>query len=112
MAERSPVPVLLVVDAPRFPPEIETAVYYVCAEALANVAKHARASAISVEITFDGPALVATVADDGIGGVDPAAGTGLTGLMDRVAALGGLLRVGPAASGGTLVTAEIPVIAG
>jgi signal transduction histidine kinase len=108
MAEHSPVPVRLMVDPTTFPPEIATAVYYVCAEALANATKHARASAVSVTVESGTQAVVVTVSDDGIGGADPTEGTGLAGLTDRVAALGGRLRVGPATGGGTVLTAEIP----
>lgn len=108
MATHSPVPVRLVVDASRFPPEVERAIYYVCAEALANAVKHARASVVSVKVDPRAGAVVVTVSDDGIGGADPAEGTGLAGLTDRVTALGGRLRLGPATGGGTLLTAEIP----
>ena len=79
-----------------------------CAEALSNITKHAGASLVSVTVGFEGRAVVVAVTDDGIGGADPAQGTGLAGLADRVAALGGRLRAGPAAGGGTLLTAEIP----
>ncbi len=105
----SSVPVELRVELSERPPEsVEVAVYYVVSESLANIAKHARAGAASVLVRVAGDRLTVEVRDDGVGGADAAAGSGLRGLDDRVAALGGRLRVGTPATGGTLVEAEIP----
>ena len=83
--------------------------YYVCAESLANTIKHARASRVSITVGSEEGAVVVAVSDDGIGVADPAMGTALAGLMYSVAALGGRLRIGLAAGGGTLLTAELPI---
>jgi signal transduction histidine kinase len=88
--------------------EVETAAYYVCSEALANVIKHARATAVQVNLHRVGECLVATIADDGCGGADPS-GSGLQGLADRVAASAGRLRVESPPGVGTTITATIPV---
>ena len=85
----------------------ETAAYYVCSEALANVDKHARASSVHIEVDALAGGLQLTISDDGRGGAD-AAGSGLQGLGDRVAALGGSLRVESAPGAGTTVTAILP----
>lgn len=111
LAERCPIPVRVRVDPARFAAEVETAVYYVCAEALANVAKHADASTVSIDIGTRSDLLVATVADDGIGGADAGIGTGLAGLADRVVALGGRLTVRSTVGQGTRIVARIPVSA-
>ena len=89
-----------------FPPAIEAAAYFVCSEALANIAKHARATRITLRAQERGGWLLVTVSDDGVGGADPA-GSGLAGLADRVEALGGSLRV--TSPGGTAVAAEFPL---
>ncbi len=107
LAERAPVPVRLAVDDDALPPPVATTVYFVVAEALANVAKHARATRVSVAISqSDGHALVA-VCDDGQGGAAMTPGSGLQGLDDRVSAAGGTLTLdsGPA---GTTLEACIP----
>jgi signal transduction histidine kinase len=105
LAERSPIPVELTGAAARLPEPVEAALYFVCSEALANAAKHASARRVRIEVR---PAGVA-VEDDGVGGADPAAGSGLRGLADRVDALGGSLRVTSPRGGGTRVEAELPV---
>ena len=106
---RSPVPTELVVEpGPRLPRPIEFAAYFVASEALANVAKYARASAVVVRLTRTSTAALVEIADDGIGGADPAAGSGLRGLADRVEAVGGRLAVSSPRGGGTVVTAELP----
>jgi signal transduction histidine kinase len=92
----------------RLPPEVELAAYFVTSEALANVAKYARASRASVRVSRRGGAAVIEIADDGIGGADEAAGSGLQGLADRVAALDGTLRILSPPGAGTVVTAELP----
>jgi signal transduction histidine kinase len=108
LAERSAVPVLLVgVSERRYPPAMETAAYFVVSEALTNAAKHARASEVVVSVD-DTHGLVVTIADDGIGGADPAAGSGLGGLVDRVASADGSLRVESVLGHGTRVVAEFP----
>ena len=100
LADRSPVPARLVAPVTGVSPEIDMAVYYVCAEALANVAKHLGRRRSSIEVGVGPHSLLVTVTDDGVGGADPAVGSGLAGLADRVAALGGTLRVrtGPVAA--------------
>jgi signal transduction histidine kinase len=106
---RSPVPVeLSVPDAP-LPEEIATAVYFVCAEALANVIKYAGASSVVVSVSAGAGRVRAVVDDDGVGGADPAGGTGLRGLADRLEVLGGSLRVKSPPGAGTRVTAELPL---
>jgi signal transduction histidine kinase len=85
--------------------------YFVAAEALANAARYAQASKIEVRIAPDGDTLVVEVRDDGVGGADPASGTGLMGLLDRLEVLGGALTVDSPAGGGTLVRATIPLSA-
>jgi len=80
-------------------------------EALANAAKHAHASEVRVTVDVDDRRAVVTVSDDGVGGADPSGGSGLIGLQDRVAALGGSLRVASEPGTGTVVTAQIPVAA-
>jgi len=90
----------------RWPPDIEAAAYFVVSEALANVVKHAHASRASVRVRA-AHSLVVEVFDNGGGGADPRRGSGLRGLSDRVAALGGLLEVESAS--GTLVRAAFPL---
>jgi len=108
-ARRAPVPAE-VTQAPeeRFSPDLEAAAYYVVSEALANTGKHAAATCARVSIGRSGRVLRVQVADDGAGGADPAAGSGLTGLADRVAALGGTLAVTSPPGAGTTITAELP----
>jgi signal transduction histidine kinase len=103
-----PAPVQLAVTADRLPPAVEGAVYFVCAEALTNIAKHAEAAQVSVVVRVDQGAVVAQIVDDGGGGADRN-GTGLRGLADRVEALGGELTVHDGARGGTEVVARIPL---
>ena len=87
---------------------VEAAAYYVVAEAITNVAKYAQASNVTVSIRrSNGPATV-VVTDDGVGGADPALGTGLRGLADRLEALDGRLEVDSPAARGTRISAEIP----
>jgi signal transduction histidine kinase len=108
VAARSLVPVQLSAPEERLPAPVEAAIYYVVSEALANVAKYAQATSVTVEIArTDGRAVVA-IADDGIGGADPDRGSGLRGLADRVAALDGRLHVDSGPSGGTRIHADIP----
>ena len=109
LAGRAPVPVS--VDAPdeRYPQPVEAAAYYVVSEALANVAKYAKASEAAVRIAAAGGTLVVEVADDGVGGADPVGGSGLSGLADRVAALDGTLKVDSPPGSGTRITARIPI---
>jgi signal transduction histidine kinase len=109
LAERAPVPVALDVRVERLPGELEAAVYFVCAEGLANVAKYASASSARLEVASREGRVTAVVADDGIGGADMARGTGLQGLADRVEALGGTLSVSSPPGGGTRLAADIPL---
>jgi signal transduction histidine kinase len=92
----------------RLPEQVEAGAYYVVAEALANVAKHAGASQAAVELSAVNGVLVLSVRDDGVGGADPSRGSGLRGLVDRVQALGGTLEVESPPGGGTVLRAEIP----
>jgi signal transduction histidine kinase len=107
LSERSPIPVAVTGDVPRLTAPVEAALYFVCSEALANAAKHARASRISVEVRQDTDRVVVAILDDGAGGASPERGSGLRGLADRVQALGGQLRVESPPGAGTRVSAEI-----
>jgi signal transduction histidine kinase len=105
----APVPIELdVVGDERLPEPVEAAAYYVVAEALANVAKYAAAQAVSVTVQRRNGLAVVEVADDGTGGADPAGGSGLRGLSDRVEALGGTLVLESPPGAGTRLRAEIP----
>jgi signal transduction histidine kinase len=108
LAKRSPVPAETNIVPTRYDSAVESTLYFVCSEALANVAKHARASHVRVELSEDGPGPVLRIEDDGIGGARVAAGSGLRGLADRVEALGGSLVVDGRPGGGTSVTAQVP----
>jgi signal transduction histidine kinase len=110
LARRSAVPVDLdVTTNARYPEPIEIAAYYVASEALANAMKHAQASRIEISITTRRGSLLLSIRDDGIGGVDPARGSGLAGLTDRVEALDGSIHVHSAAGAGTHITVELPL---
>lgn len=89
-------------------PAISEALSYCCSEALSNAVKHAHADRIVVELSIDESNVMLTVADDGVGGADPARGSGLSGLRDRVRALGGTLRVDSARASGTRLTIALP----
>ena len=108
LAAAGTLPVTVAIEGGRLPVDVETTAYFVCAEALANASKHARAGRVTIAGTKDGGALRLTIADEGVGGADPA-GSGLRGLRDRVAALGGTFDVDSPAGGGTTVRAVIPV---
>jgi signal transduction histidine kinase len=108
LADRTPVRVDVHVQLTSRPPRaVETAAYYVVAEALANAGKHAEPSRIDVTVRDDGGTLVVEVMDDGVGGADPA-GSGLRGLARRVEALDGTLTVRSPAGGPTMVKAVVP----
>jgi signal transduction histidine kinase len=111
LAGRSAVPVELRVRLPdeRLPDSVESAAYFVVCEALANVTKHAQATHARVTAEQRNDHLDIEIGDDGIGGVDPASGSGLQGLQDRVAALDGTLSVRSRARDGTVVRARLPL---
>jgi signal transduction histidine kinase len=109
LAERSPVPIALHAGAVgQLPSTVEATAYFVVSEALANVAKHARATGAAVTTSRSNGTLRVEVADDGVGGADPSHGSGLNGLADRLAAVDGRLVVDSAPGGGTRLVAEIP----
>ena len=109
LAARSPVPVeIAAMPEERLPPPVEVAAYYIMAEAITNVAKYAAASHITVTVDQAGDCTRVEVTDDGVGGADPAAGSGLRGIADRVEALNGHLQVISPIGVGTTVRAEIP----
>ncbi|WP_034519783.1 sensor histidine kinase [Actinomadura rifamycini] len=109
LADRSAVPVTVRADLPgRLAPHEEGTAYFVAAEALANVAKHSRATRASVSVRSRDGMLVLEVEDDGCGGADPALGTGLTGLADRVAVVDGRMLLSSPAGGPTVLRVEMP----
>jgi signal transduction histidine kinase len=110
LAGRSPLPVeVLETPAERLPAAVESAAYFVVAEALTNVARYAHAGGATVSVQRSDGVVEVEVRDDGVGGANPEAGTGLRGLRDRVAALGGELAVSSPAGDGTAVRASIPL---
>jgi signal transduction histidine kinase len=109
VAGRAPVPVEVTSTlSERLPAPVEAAAYFVVAEALTNVARYAGATSASVRIERAGACVTVEVSDDGAGGADPATGSGLRGLADRVATLDGVLEVVSPSGEGTIVRAEIP----
>jgi signal transduction histidine kinase len=108
LASRSPLRISVEATAERFEERFETAAYFVASEALANAAKHAGASTVSVMAQRRNGSLVVSVRDDGVGGAVPSSGSGLAGITDRVAALGGSVSVASPSGRGTEVTAELP----
>ena len=112
LARRSPIPVELDLQThDRLPERIEVTAYYVVAEALTNAAKHSQASAVHVCVAVADGALRLSITDDGVGGADPASGSGLIGLKDRVEAAGGTLTVESPPGKGTRLIAEFPAAA-
>ena len=110
LAARSPLPVELQLTPERVAPVAETATYFTVAEALTNIAKHAQATSASVTVEIADGAVVAEIADDGIGGASTTAGAGLRGLADRLDALGGTLTVHSPRGGGTRVRAQLSAV--
>ena len=109
LAERSPLPVEIVATpSERLPAPVESAAYFVVAEALTNVARYAEAEGASVRVERQNGFVEVEIRDDGVGGADPGGGTGLRGLEDRVAALEGSFLVSSPAGEGTVVAARIP----
>ena len=110
LVSRAPLPVTLEAETrERLPGPVESAAYFVVSEALANVAKYAQASHATVAVRQVNGSVSVEVSDDGVGGADVSAGSGLRGLQDRLAALDGTLRVESPAGRGTLLRARIPV---
>jgi signal transduction histidine kinase len=107
---RVPVAVEVAATADRYPPDIEAAAYFVACEGLANAVKHAQAERIALHVARHDSRLVVSVADDGMGGADADAGSGLLGLSDRVAANGGTLHIDSVRGRGTRITAELPCV--
>jgi signal transduction histidine kinase len=105
---RSALPIELDVLEARLPAQVEATAYFVVCEALTNVAKHAHASKAKVFVSRRNGTLAIEVADDGVGGARPENGSGLSGLSDRVEALGGRLRIESPTGGGTRILSEIP----
>jgi signal transduction histidine kinase len=111
LVTRTSIPVELAIDLDARPPEaVELAAYYLVAESLTNVGKHAEASSARVEVTRKDGRLVVAVVDDGIGGASAESGSGLRGLADRVEALGGHLHISSPHGDGTRLRAEIPYV--
>jgi signal transduction histidine kinase len=109
LAERAPLPVTIDGNAGRLPEYVETAAYFVVAEALSNVAKYAEAARVVIRVGRDSGELSVEIDDDGVGGARPEAGGGLRGLADRVGALEGHLLIDSPSGHGTRIRAEIPI---
>ncbi|MFL6129165.1 MAG: sensor histidine kinase [Mycobacteriales bacterium] len=110
LAGGTPVPVELGIDVPLRPtPAIETITYFCAAELLANAAKHSHANKIEIQVVGRDAVLLLSVADDGVGGADPARGTGLSGLRQRVSTVDGRLDITSPAGGPTVMTATLPL---
>ena len=103
------IPVELTVSAGRLPAAVEAAIYFICSEGLANIAKHAEATRVAMKLTESNGRVHVAIADDGVGGADASRGTGLRGLVDRVEALGGGISVESPPRGGTRLDATLPV---
>jgi len=110
LAALAPLPVTTRILPARYPPAVEATAYFVISEALANVARHAQASKAEITACGDGGRLAVEIRDDGIGGAPARGGSGLTGLADRVAALGGRLTITSPPGGGTTIRADLPCI--
>jgi signal transduction histidine kinase len=109
LSAQAPVHVEVVAPADNMPAEVEAVAYFLCSEALANITKHASASRVSISVTTGDGRVRIEVEDDGLGGADPASGTGLRGLADRVEALGGTFHLESPPGTGTRLAAEIPL---
>lgn len=110
LARHTVIPVHLIYDAPaRLPRDIERTAYYTVNEAVTNTLKHASAQFISINIFVASGSLVVTIEDNGVGGADPARGTGLAGLVERASALGGTVQVDSPAGGPTRLTLALPM---
>jgi PAS domain S-box-containing protein len=110
ICDRAPLPVDLAIELSAQPSEaVQAAAYFVVTEALTNVAKYARATCAGVTLRAAGGALTVEVSDDGVGGADPAQGSGLSGLADRVEALGGRLDIDSPPDGGTRIRVRLPL---
>jgi signal transduction histidine kinase len=109
LVARCPVPVSLSVEVPQRPPvPVESAAYFVVSEALTNVAKHSKASNVTVVLSMQGDRLLIEVRDDGVGGAKAGAGSGLSGMTERVTAIGGWMRILSPAGGPTSILVELP----
>ncbi len=110
LGDRGDLPIRLL-DVPRdeLPPDVAAAVWFVCSEAVANTVKHGRASAVTIEVGATNGVVTIAVADDGVGGADPA-GSGLRGLRDRLEAYGGQLTIDSSPGQGTLLHATLPLV--
>src|SRR6478752_1826760 len=109
MLTQSVVPVASTVDVPGdLPPHVETAIYFVVAEALTNIAKHSAAKSATVSVVAEGGMIEVRVVDDGVGGAHPSKGLGLSGLRQRLAAVDGTLDITSPEWGGTVLVARIP----
>jgi PAS domain S-box-containing protein len=109
LSDRAPLPVAVQIPNDRYPPSVESAAYFVVAEALTNVAKYANAKNVRVTARSADGELVLTIEDDGVGGAQASAGSGLSGLHDRIAALSGTLTVDSPEGRGTRIRAQIPL---
>jgi hypothetical protein len=108
LTARSPLDVMVTVDEVQLPPSVESALYFVCSEALANIAKHAGATRARVAMMVEAGLVRLVVSDDGVGGADAGSGAGLRGLADRIEALGGRLTVRSPLGVGTTLEVEVP----
>jgi signal transduction histidine kinase len=109
LVSRSPLPIDLHIDTDQpLPEDVQVSLYYIASEAITNVYKHAHASRVQIELSHTDSTVRLTVRDNGVGGADPARGSGLIGLRDRVEALNGTMHVTSPTGKGTLVLVTIP----
>jgi len=93
----------------RLPDQVEVAAYYTVSEGLTNASKHAGATCVRISLRLEAEVLLLSIRDDGVGGADPSRGSGLTGLRDRIEALGGKIQIESPSGGGTLIEVKIPI---
>jgi signal transduction histidine kinase len=108
VAERLPINVTLSVLPDRLPSRVETTAYYVACEAMSNAARHAQASRVAVAVEQETDTVRMVVRDDGVGGARVGSGSGLTGIADRVSAIGGTLDIDSEEGAGTVIKVVLP----